>query len=89
MATGKKLVTSGTLCLHCPVYKAPYCFQLKGLENKSLEIDEAICPVHKVIVFMEQLVLIFIISQKTKQSHTNKNHVCRMHVQLQCMYKKA
>ena len=84
VATGKKLVTFGTLCPHCPVDKAPYCFQLKDLENKSLEIDELICPVHKRIVFMEQLVLLFITSQKQ-----NKNHIARMHVQLQCMRKKA
>ena len=62
VATGKMLVTSGTLCPHCPVDQAaPYCFQLKDLENKSHEIDEVICPVHKGIVSMEQLVLLFII----------------------------
>ena len=56
VATGKKFVTSGTLCPHCPVGQAPYCFQLKDLENKSHEIDEVICPVHKGIVSIEQLV---------------------------------
>lgn len=60
VATGKKLVTSGTLCPHCPVDQTPYCFQLKDLENKSHEIDEVICPTHKGIVSMEQLVYYFI-----------------------------
>ena len=57
VATGKKLVTSGTLCPHCPVDRmSPYCFQLKDLEDKSYETDEVMCPVHKDTVLMEHLV---------------------------------
>lgn len=67
VVTGKKLVTSGTLCPHCPVDQRPYCFQLKDLEDKSYETDEVLCPVHKGVVSMEQLVSIIgslIISMK-------------------------
>lgn len=56
VATGEKLVTSGTLCPHCPPDQKPYCFQLKDLENKSYEADEVMCPVHEKAVLMEKLV---------------------------------
>ena len=56
VATGKKLVTSGTLCPHCPRDRKPHYFQLKDLEEKSYEIDELMCPVHRGTVLMRELV---------------------------------
>lgn len=57
VATGEKLVTSGTLCPHCLIDREPYCFRLKELEHLSYESDEVMCPVHKGKVLMEQLVI--------------------------------
>ena len=69
VVTGKKLVTSGTLCPHCPVDRTPaHCFQLKDLEDKSYETDEVMCPIHKGTVLMEYLVIILIISMNILQS---------------------